>query len=140
MVNSLPLQARLSFGEAAMTNVPSFSFTPAEPEPARIPVQPEPEPEGPARCLATDFRKRVEHIDAEDEYESYWYTHGLQRPSPAIVSNSLHDPPPIHTEYYSGQTYQSATGNMDLPYKPGLIAPAPKKVSSLSVSLVVYYC
>jgi serine/threonine protein kinase len=130
-------EAIANSGEAPETNIPSFSFTPAESDPARIPVQPDPEPEGPARCLATEFRKKVELIDAEDDYEGYWYTHELQRPSPAILSNSSHDPLLTQTKHHSGENYRSANTNINRSSILDLVAPATKKVSSFSVSFIV---
>ncbi|KAI4650401.1 hypothetical protein J4E93_002757 [Alternaria ventricosa] len=73
-------------------DVPSFSFTPAEPEPDRFPIQPEPEARGPSRCLATEFRKRVETINEEDEDESYWYAHTLDAQKLAGLSLSYSYP------------------------------------------------
>ncbi|CAO2649036.1 Nn.00g099850.m01.CDS01 [Neocucurbitaria sp. VM-36] len=128
MAEVLPSEATENFEEVPTASIPSFSFTPAEVQPARIPVQPEPEPEGHARCLATDFRRQMEHIDAEDEDESYWYIDELQRPSPAVFSNLSHGPPPVQTEYYSGEIYQSRRTETNRSSVPGLVAPAPKRV------------
>ena len=58
------------------TGIPSISLTRAEPEPEETPIQTVPEVLGPARCLATEFRYRMESIVAEDpdEDEGYWLT------------------------------------------------------------------
>jgi len=60
------------------SELPTFNITMAEPEPGTIPMQPEPESPGPPRCLATDFRARMDEIveaDEEDCPEGYWGTH-----------------------------------------------------------------
>ncbi|KAL1799029.1 hypothetical protein ACET3X_003066 [Alternaria dauci] len=90
-------------------DIPSFSFTPAEPEPDKIPVQPEPESRGPARCLATDFRTRIETINGEDEDESYWFAQHLDQHRleglPGSFSHSASSPTP--SSYKSEETYQA---------------------------------
>lgn len=90
-------------------DIPSFSFTPAEPEPDKIPVQPEPESRGPARCLATDFRTRIETINGEDEDESYWYAQPLDQHRPGNLkgSFSLSALPPLLSDCDSGEGYQA---------------------------------
>jgi serine/threonine protein kinase len=134
----LPLETIEASNEPHSTGVPSFSFNLAESEPPKIPVQPEAETKGPARCLATNFRERMENIDAEDEYESYWFTPGLQRPYFTPVSQLPADPLPVQTEYYSGEFYRSATANLDRVSTHGLITPVHNKVTSLSVSFVMF--
>ncbi|CAN9210055.1 unnamed protein product [Alternaria alternata] len=90
-------------------DIPSFSFTPAEPEPDKIPVQPEPESRGPARCLATDFRTRIETINGEDEDESYWYAQPLDRHRPGDLkgSFSLSALSPLLSDRDLGEGYQA---------------------------------
>jgi serine/threonine protein kinase len=63
---------------SSLGNIPSISLTPADPEPAKVPIQRVREAEGPARCLSSDFRIRVEHIYEEDENTNYWYTSPVQ--------------------------------------------------------------
>jgi serine/threonine protein kinase len=60
--------------------LPTFTITPADPEPERDPILPELEKSRPVRCLATDFRSQMEHIVAEDpdEAEGYWLAYQSQ--------------------------------------------------------------
>jgi serine/threonine protein kinase len=60
--------------------LPTFTITPAEPEPERDPIPPELEKSRPVRCLATDFRSQMEQIVAEDpdEAEGYWLAYQSQ--------------------------------------------------------------
>lgn len=103
--------------EPPISSIPSINITPADP--VRIPVQPEPEPEGPARLLATDFRKRLEHILGEDEDESYWFTDAPRPPAPASTDDSAYIPAQGGYEYHTEDT----AGNMSRPMKNGQSAP-----------------
>jgi serine/threonine protein kinase len=89
-------------------NIPSISFTLAEPESDRIPVQPEPEARGPARCLATDFHKRTETINEEDEDESYWYAQSLDLHRLDGFSQSYSHPgsSSVPASYESGDSFR----------------------------------
>jgi hypothetical protein len=109
---------------------PLISFTPAEPEPVKEPVQPEPEPEGTERCLASGFRGRVEHIVEEDESDDYWHTYDPEHPVPANQ-----DPlPSLHQMAVHSKTErQSTTTNKNQGPTVGLAVPTQKRVSSIFV-------
>lgn len=102
--NALVLQIPSTSLEPLAEGIPSIEFTPAKPvripaEPVRIPAKPEPEPEGPARLLAIDFRKRLEHILGEDEDESYWFTDRPRLPAPVSLGGLSSVPEQDGTEY-----------------------------------------
>ncbi|EUC46749.1 hypothetical protein COCMIDRAFT_35616 [Bipolaris oryzae ATCC 44560] len=80
----------VEFDENPAPGLPSFSLTPAPAETvsAETPLQPEPEPAGESRFLADEFRKRLEHIDAEDEDETYWCVDGSLHSIPESLSAS----------------------------------------------------
>jgi serine/threonine protein kinase len=110
--------------------VPSLSITPAEAEPQRIPLQPEPEAPGPARCLTTDFRSRMEGILAEDRDgdEGYWLTSWVQ-PLEFRPALDTAVPPSPTTDVYSGEIFQSSSSEEIQPVTRGLVAPAQRRVS-----------
>jgi hypothetical protein len=90
-------------------NIPSFSFTLAEPEPEKIPIQPKPAAREPVRCLATEFRNRIETLNEEDEDESYWYAqtpdqHGLGAFS---GSYSYSNASPALSDHASGEMHRA---------------------------------
>jgi serine/threonine protein kinase len=55
-------------------SIPTFSLTGPDAE-ANEPIQPEPEVPGPSRCLASEFKDRMDHIYHEDDVLGYWDTH-----------------------------------------------------------------
>jgi serine/threonine protein kinase len=126
--NELPT-LKVSDDVTAASN-PLISFTPAEPEPVKEPVQPEPEPEGTERCLASGFRGRVEHIVEEDESDDYWHTYDPEHPVPANQ-----DPlPSLHQMAVHSKTErQSTTTNKNQGPTVGLAVPTQKRVSSIFV-------
>lgn len=87
--------------EKPASDIPSFSFTPAEPELPQAPLQPEPEFRGNARCLSNDLRRRLEEINSEDEDEGYWCLDGSHHSMPESLSQS--NSAPIST----GISYQT---------------------------------
>ncbi|KAI4961385.1 hypothetical protein J4E86_000413 [Alternaria arbusti] len=109
--------------------VPSFSITPADPEPERIPIQPEPEAKGPARCLANEFRSRMEGIIAEDPDgdEGYWLTYWVQ-PLELRPTSDLVLPPSPTTEVYSGEVFQKPDWEQCQDSIDGLIAPSQRRI------------
>lgn len=93
------LAAEMASENSNKVTIPSISITEAAPEPDRafvqnrpefdkLPVQHGPESAGPARCLATEFCLRVEHIAREDEYGDYWHTHEQPYAAPPSLSDA----------------------------------------------------
>jgi len=115
---------------ATAVGIPSFSITPAEAEPERIPIQPEPEAQGHSRCLAAEFCSRMEYIVAEDpdEDEGYWLTCWVQ-PAELRSTADLILPPSTTTEVYSGEVFQKPSWETNRPTVGGLMAPSQKRVS-----------
>lgn len=113
------------------SDVPSFILTPAEAEPIRVPVQPVPETEGPARCLATEFRNLVEGIEAEDENESYWHILDWGQRSPASTSSPIYSRIPVRTGPRSSERFRSAGTSTA---GTSLFVPTPRKVLAVPTS------
>ncbi|CAN9349867.1 unnamed protein product [Alternaria alternata] len=110
-------------------DVPSLSITLVETEPGRMPLQPEPEGQGPARCLATDFRFRMEELIAEDEdeLEGYWDT-PWEQPSDLRPSSDAVLPPSPTTDVYSGEVFQKASLEEFQLSIRSLVAPTQKRI------------
>ena len=86
-----PSMDSLSISEqAANTDVPSFTFTPAEPnrevEDIRMPLQREPGSHGPTRCHASVFLDKLYDIDSEGK-SSYWEADGRSLQPPTDLAN-----------------------------------------------------
>ena len=132
VTNSAP-QSLTGSPEAPMPNIPSIKFTPAEL--TMIPVEPTPEPPGPARLLATDFKKRLEDILGEEDVDdSYWFI-DEPRSIPPLDPNRL-SYMPTHGEDYAKGTSQSMwnsgpTNNGQVASR-GLDAPEAERVWSPS--------
>jgi serine/threonine protein kinase len=115
-----------TYAEKPRSDIPSFRITPADP----VPIEPssglEPELRGHYRCLATDFRRRLEVINGEDEDETYWGITGSQRPMPGSTSMSFPDSPLDHGTVTDGSGV--CAGNSD-PINQSLVVSEKKKVS-----------
>ncbi|KAF2011920.1 hypothetical protein BU24DRAFT_266342 [Aaosphaeria arxii CBS 175.79] len=114
-------------------DLPSITVTLAETqEPERIPAPPEKEPEGPARCLATDFRTRLEHILGEDEDESYWH---INQPQPLSALASANQPVTSNFNIERGESFTTNSVNKSKSSSAGLTAPTVEKVDYASPEL-----
>jgi serine/threonine protein kinase len=122
-----------TFSEPHTANIPSISFTAADPEPIRIPLQPEPEPEGPARFLATGFLNGVEAIDVEDEEEIYWDIQQHQQPAPENTFSIYHAPSPAPIGNYAEEDSDLSAAEMYQPASQGFLTPKEKSVGSNNV-------
>jgi serine/threonine protein kinase len=75
-----------------VTDLPTFSITPADPETQteleRIPVPQEPSTSGPERCLASAFRESIDQIVSEDDMMGYWDAHQDQLRMPIGLAGS----------------------------------------------------
>ncbi|XP_014559825.1 hypothetical protein COCVIDRAFT_90891 [Bipolaris victoriae FI3] len=111
--------------ERLTSDIPSISLTPAESISVETPLQPEPEPAGESRFLADEFRKRLEHIDAEDEDETYWCIDGSRHSIPESLSASYSTSQLIASSYCTTdedlgtytETLNSASHGLSAPYQ-----------------------
>lgn len=117
--------------EKLTSDIPSISLTPAESISVETPLQPEPEPAGESRFLADEFRKRLEHIDAEDEDETYWCIDGSRHSIPESLSASYSTSQLIASSYGTTdgdlgtytETLNSASHGLSAPYQKRVSIP-----------------
>lgn len=127
----------VDFDENPAPGLPLFSLTPASAEaaPTRTPLQPEPEPAGESRFLADEFRERLEHIDAEDEDETYWCIDGSRHSVPESLSASYSASQLIASSYGTRDGDLSTYTETSDSANHGLSAPYQKRVNYASPEL-----